>query len=270
VAALTRHELHRQVATTRASWAAARVIGNDVGPDTLALFEESLAAIREHGMVRFEAGVRANYATALFGVGRLDEGKEHLEEALITLSAMGARRRRATVLYNLACLEGSLGDDDACERHTLEARAIFEEFGHGQFLVMSAINLAVVRLKRDAFSEALAWLDRGEQDLQASGDLHVGMILVCYRAIARALCGMVSDARADALRADELRVERGVEDNGLVGMAAAFTALAEAGLADDPAPSLAVVDRYLAAPGWGSGVRTLGPLLRRLRDEHGP
>ena len=127
---------------------------NQHGP-SLAAAERALERYREQGDALGVADAQRIAGRALLFMSRFREAEEMLDAAFDAYRSLGARRRIAQVLHNLATASDMAGDVDLARSRLAAAATIFEETGAEAIAASMMVDLAETEFHAGELVEAL-------------------------------------------------------------------------------------------------------------------
>lgn len=129
--------------------------------ESLPLFEQARAAYVAAGNQAQAAVVANDLGVVYYLVGRKDQARQVLDDALAAHEKLGNVLGQAKAIGNLAQLSNRAGDKVAAERNYLRAAELFHQVGERAMEFDTYRALSQMQLQSGHWLQALASYDRG-------------------------------------------------------------------------------------------------------------
>jgi tetratricopeptide (TPR) repeat protein len=128
--------------------------------ESILMFEQARAAFLAEGNVTQAAHVANDLGVVYYLVGRREEAKKILQDALASFEQLGDIAGQAKALGNLAQVLDKLGDRANAERNYHRAGELFHQIGERMMEYFTYRALSQMQLQRGRWLEALHSFDR--------------------------------------------------------------------------------------------------------------
>jgi len=127
--------------------------------ESVGLFEQARAAYIAAGDEAQAAAVANDLGVVYYLVGRQDQARQALQDALTTQEKLGNVLGQAKALGNLAQLMNRAGDKEAAEKNYQQAAVLFHQVGERMMEYDTFRALSQMQLQRGRWIEALGAYD---------------------------------------------------------------------------------------------------------------
>ena len=185
------------------------------------MYEQGLSLARVTGDRRWEGNTRCNLGLLHHEQGRSSDARSEFERALAMAQAMGHARLECTVLCNLGIVVEAQGEQKQARERYEQAIALAIELddrrSEGQF--RGYLGLLLTRMGNA--SEGLRCLDLGEAMLVEASDQLSLALLLCSKAEAQHIAGLIDECARTTQRAESAAASLETAPNSELGRAIA-------------------------------------------------